>query len=121
MSHPRGKKLHSECLLLSCLVCLRKADRQISAKKDLLSFIVNNKIQDFENVKHHLPSGLCSTCRQKDIAKIDFPDYSRWIDILSNLSVASRSSPDCQCFVCVNARTKIPKKSKQKRGPKSSP
>ena len=121
MSHATGKKLHSDCLLMSCLVCLRKADRQVSTKKDLLSYIVDNKIQDFENVKHHLPSGLCSTCRQKDIAKIDFPDYSRWIDILSNLSVASRSSPDCQCFVCVNARTKIPKKSKQKRGPKSSP
>ena len=120
MSH-QPKKSHSENLLGSCLVCCKKADRQVFNQKKLFSYITENLIKNYENVKQFLPSGVCSTCRLKEVSKIKWPEYSDWLDILSKIPVDTMSSPECQCFVCVSAKAKIRHKFKGKKSrPRSS-
>ena len=114
MTHQRKKKSHLDCLFESCLICVRKADRQVSSQKNLLSYIVESILIDYENVKQFLPSGICSTCRRKEISKIEWPNYSNWLETLGNIPSATMSSSDCQCFVCVRARSMNRKKNKQK-------
>ena len=115
MSHGT-KRSHSESLIVSCIICCGKADRQVFNQKKLFTFITENIIKNYENVKCHLPSAVCTTCRLKDVSKIEWPDYSNWLNILSNIPEASQSSTDCECFVCVKARSKANNKHKRKRG-----
>ena len=94
------KRFKQNVYILSQITLGLKAHGMVIHNK-ILSYIIENLITNYESVKHILPSGLCSTCRQKDVCKIEWPIYKEWIETLSRIPIDTVSSLDCQCFICV--------------------
>jgi len=102
---PRATKSHTDRLKDVCLICCGKGNRQISSCQKAYD-IVKSVLENFEDVQHYLPSGICNSCRIVKFSTDNLSTkYKEWINILSKLPPSTRSSPDCACFVCIVSKS----------------
>ena len=112
---PRAKKFHADYLTEVCLICKRKASRPIEKEPKAVE-IVKSVLENYDTVKHHIPSAICETCRRIRFTVDDLPDYEEWIKELSNLPPNTRANSTCTCSVCNIAKSKTKNSKSKKRG-----
>ena len=102
MPSTRHAKTHEDHRRETCIICLKRGDKQINDK--VKNYITENIYIDFETHQHILPAGICGTCRtyvySKATKKIQPVDYDAIVQNLSSIPPLTRQSDKCTFFMC---------------------
>ena len=116
MPSVRSKKTHEDNLKVVCFFCHHKA-RNRSLSKSVKDYIQQKVMPEFSANENCLLKGICENCNKiacdlikngtSSKRKLPFQDYSETLSILKDLDLNSEA---CDCFACVVAQDKHPKK-----------
>ena len=120
---PHTFKSHAENLQKVCLVCLGGADRQLT--KNTEELFTAHLCPTYKEIAAFLPTGICNSHRavlgdydrRKNSLK-GLPNFVQLAQEMKNLPPLTRGSSQCQCRICLTARSiqKIPLMPKARRG-----
>lgn len=110
---PRSKRTHRTVLAETCLLCLRRANRTLSAK--LRTLVKDNVFKNYDNHQDILPSGICYTCQEKleastklqqskPLTPLPRIDFERLVREMGRVFPDNWIS-DCGCRLCQSAKT----------------
>ena len=109
-------KTHLENMEKVCIVCFGASDRPLT--KGLKDKFKEHLCPRFWELAPFLPTGICSTHRvalgdygnRKQSLTADLPDYEQLAQEQRNLPPLTRSSGQCECRICLLARTSFNKR-----------